>query len=60
MQSPICNHDECAGEDGQPNDIFPQGKDIETEGAENRGTGYFDVQPVLVIDQSKVFDLVDN
>ena len=60
MHRCIRDYDEGTGEDGEPNHIFPQSEHVKSEGAQDGGSGYFDVQSVLVIDQCEVFDLVDN
>lgn len=50
MHRSIRDHDEGTGEDGEPDHIFPQREDIESERAQDGGAGYFDVQSVLVVD----------
>ena len=60
MHSDVCNHDECSRENGEPNDIFPQSQVVESKSTQDRCAGYFDVETVFVIDQSKECDFVDN
>ena len=50
MHRSVRDDDEGAGKDGEPDDIFPQGENIESEGAQDGGSGYFDVQAVLAVD----------
>lgn len=50
MHRSVRNDYEGTGEDGEPNDILPQGKDIEPEGAQDGGSRDFDIQSVLVVD----------
>ena len=50
MHRCVRDHDEGTGEDGEPDDIFPQREHVESERAQDRGSRYFDVQAVLVVD----------
>lgn len=60
MHSDICNYDESPRENGEPNDILPQSQVVESKSTQDRCTGHFNVETVLVIDQSKECDFVDN
>lgn len=60
MHRCICNDDQSPRDHSKPNDIEPVGLGIEAEGAQNGCTRHLDVEAVLVIDQSKEGDLVDN
>lgn len=60
MHSRVCNHYECSREDGKSNHIRPQAAIVEAKCAENRGTGDFYIEPILVVNQGEIFHLVDN
>lgn len=60
MHGSIGNHDESPGKDGQTHDIVPIGESVETKSAQNRSTGYLNIQAILVIDQCQESDLVDD
>lgn len=60
MHRCICNDDQSPRDHGKANHIEPVGLGIEAEGTQNGCTWHFNVQAVLVIDQSKEGDLVDN
>ena len=60
VHSGIRNDNESSRENSEADHIRPQSTVIEAERAEDRGAGYFDIQTIFVIDEGKVFDLVDN
>lgn len=60
MHRDISNYNESCRENGKTNNVIPQSAIIESECAENRCAGDFDVEAVFVIDQGEVFDFIDN
>lgn len=60
MHGAVRYDDERTGDNGEANDVFPQGKIVEAKGTQNGGTRDFDVQTVFVIDQCQVSGFVDN
>lgn len=46
----ISDDDEDAGKDSEADDVSPQGEGVEAKGAEDGGTGDFDVEAVAVVD----------
>ena len=60
MHRGVGNNDEGTGEDSKPDDVRPEGADVKAESTQYRCTGDFDVKAVLVIDQGKVRDLINN
>ena len=60
MHGRVSNHNKRSRKDGQSDNIAPKGAVVEPESAENGGARDFDVEAVFVINQCKVFDLIDN
>ena len=60
MHSDIGDHNESPRENGETNDIFPQSQVVESKSTQNRCAGHFNVETVLVIDESKECDFVDD
>lgn len=60
MHRNVSNHNERGRKDGQPHNIIPQSAVVEAESTENGCARNFDVETVLVVDQGKIFDFVDN
>ena len=60
MHGSIGHDDENARENREAYYIFPQGKSIDAESAENGCTWDFDIKTVFVIDESEVCHLVDT
>ena len=60
MHSDIGDQDESPRENGKTNDIVPQSKVVESKGTQDRCARYFNVETVLVIDESKECDFVDD
>lgn len=51
---------ENSAENAQTQSIVPQSQDIETETRQDSGAGDFDVEAVLLVDEGKVADFVDD
>lgn len=60
MHGNIGDHDESPRENGKTNDILPQSKVVKSKRTQDRCAGYFDVESVFVIDESKECDFVDD
>ena len=56
----VCNDDKGPRNHSEANHIVPESKRVEAECAQDRGSGDFDVQAILVVNQSQEGDLVDN
>lgn len=60
MHGGVSYYDEGSREDPEAKNVGPVCKNVETEGAQDGGAGYFDVEAVLVVDQSEIFDFVHD
>lgn len=60
MHRGVRYHDEGSREDPEAQDVSPISKNVETKGAENGCARHFNVKPVLVVDQSQIFDFVHD
>jgi hypothetical protein len=60
MHRCVCNDDEGSRDHGQPGDVERVRLRVEAKSAQNRGTRYFNIQTVLVVDQGKEGDLVND
>lgn len=60
MHGSICQNHEYCSKHSKTSGIRPERLHVEAEGAEDRGTGDFDIDAVLVIRQREVLDLVDD
>lgn len=60
MHGSVCNENERPRDHCEADDITPQRQGVEAKGTEDRRPGDFDVQPVLVVDQSEEGHLVDD
>lgn len=60
MHRPVCNDDERSRNHGEANDIVPVRLRVEAEGTQDRSSGHFNVQPVLVVDQGEEGHLIDD
>lgn len=60
MHCSVGNHDECAGDYTQPNNILPKRQSIEPKSAQDGGPWDLNVQPILMVDQRKERHFVDN
>ena len=60
MHSDIGDHNEGPRENGETNDIFPQSQVVKSKSTQNRCAGHFNVETILVIDESKECDFVDD
>lgn len=56
----ISDDEKDSGEGGQSDHVFPQGKGVEAERAENRGSWDLDVEAIAVIDECQIGDFVDE
>lgn len=60
MHRCICNDNEGRRDHSQARDIVPIGQGIKPKGTKNRCTRHLNVKAVLVINQGKEGDLIDN
>lgn len=60
MHRSVCNNDKGPGNHSKANHIVPISKGVETEGTQDRGSGNFNVQAILVVNQGEEGDLVNN
>lgn len=60
MHRPVRNDDERSRNHGEANDIVPVRLRVEAEGTQDRSSGHFNVQPVLVVDQGEEGHLIDD
>ena len=60
MQSSVPQHQKHTTNQPQPRHIVPQRQHIEPETAQNRTPGDFNVEPVLLVDERQIADLVDD
>lgn len=60
MQRRKPKHEERTRHNSQPRDIPPQRQDIETETAQDRTAGHFDIEAVLLVDERQVAHFVDD
>lgn len=60
MHAGISEDDEDGAENSQANGILPKRKNIKAETAQNSGTRNLDVKTILVVNERKVLDLIDN
>lgn len=60
MHRSVRNDDKCAGDHGETDNIVPIGKGIKAKCAQDRCARHFDIQAVLVVNQSEEGNLVDN
>ena len=58
MHSNISKNEENTTENSETNSIVPKSKSVEAKRAQNRGTGYFDVDAVFVVHEREVADFV--
>lgn len=56
----ISEDDEDGAENSQANGILPQRKNIKAETAQNGGTRNLDIKTILVVNERKILDLIDN
>jgi hypothetical protein len=56
----IRNHNERAPKDGQADDIVPQRKIVEAKRTQNTRARDFNVQPVAMVFEAQLGDLVDD
>ena len=60
MHSAIRDYQQHSAEDGQTQDIGPEGENVEAERAEDGGAGDFDVETVLLLDEGEEPDFVNH
>lgn len=60
MHRSVCDDDKRPGDYSETNRIVPESKRVETEGAQDRGSGNLNIQAILVVDQGEEGDLVNN
>jgi hypothetical protein len=60
MHRSVCNDDKGPRKHSEANHIVPVSKGVETKGAQDRGSGNFNVQAILVVNQGQEGDLVNN
>jgi hypothetical protein len=60
MHRSVCNDDKGPRDHSEANHIVPISKGVESEGTQDRGSGNFNVQAVLVVNQREEGDLVNN
>lgn len=60
MQRNICQYHKRTTKRCQTDAISPKRKDIEAKGGQDGGTGYLDVDAVLVVNKRKIAYLVHN
>jgi hypothetical protein len=60
MHSEVCQNHKGSSEHREADAVFPQGHGFEAEGAEDGGTGDFNVQAVFVVYERQISDFVDD
>lgn len=60
MHCTVCNDDKRTGNHSKSNHVIPIGLGVKAESAQDRGTGDFNIQTVLVINQGEVCHFIDN
>lgn len=60
MHSCVCDDDKSSRDNREANDVEPVGLGIEAKGAQDGCARNLNVEAVLMVDQSKESDLVDN
>jgi hypothetical protein len=60
MHRSVCNDDKGPRNHSEANNIVPISKSVETECTQDRGSGNFNVQAILVVDQGEEGDFVNN
>ena len=60
MHRKISQEDKSPAVHTQPYAILPQSLYVEAKGAEDGGSGDFNVKTVFVVDEGEVFDFVDD
>jgi hypothetical protein len=56
----VCNNDKSSAEYCQANHIFPHSEVVKSEGRQDRGTWYLDVETVTVIFEAQTSDFINN
>ena len=60
MHGGVSYYDECSREDPEAKNVRPVCKNVKTKGTEDGSAGHFDVEAVLMVDQSEIFDFVHD
>lgn len=60
MHRSVCNDDKGPRNHSKANHIVPESKGVETECAQDRGSGNLNVQAILVVNQGEEGDLVND
>lgn len=60
MHSDVGDHNKGPGEDGETDDILPQGEVVEPKSTQDRSARHFDVETVFVVDERQEGDFVDD
>jgi hypothetical protein len=60
VHSQIRQDNKGTAENGETHAVLPQRQGVKAKGAENRRARHFDIKAVLVIDEGKIADLVDD
>lgn len=60
MHRSICDNDKHSRDHTKPNNVHPESLRVESKCAENRRSGDFDVQAVLLVNQCQESNFIDN